>query len=49
MKKNLLLIGIIWAILTVICLGSISNYDPDNANGTTQTSNIIYSLIVLLF
>ena len=49
MKKNLLLIGIIWAILTVICLGSISNYDPDNANGTTQTSNIIYSLIVFQF
>jgi len=44
-KKNILLIGIIWSILTAICIGVITGHDP---NKTTNPAHV-NALIALLF
>jgi hypothetical protein len=48
MKKNILLIGIIWTILTVMFLIIISGYDPIESS-VSEYQNTIYALIVFQF
>tara|TARA_B110000196_G_C21053254_1_gene618485 strand:+ start:75 stop:1133 length:1059 start_codon:yes stop_codon:yes gene_type:complete len=48
MKKNILLIGIIWTILTVLCMAIISGYDPIESS-VSEYQNTIYALIVFQF
>jgi predicted HTH transcriptional regulator len=48
MQKNILVIGIIWSILTVICLVIITGYDPIKSN-TTEYANTIFALTIFQF
>ena len=45
MKKNILLIGIIWSILTAICIGIIAGHDPNKAS----TPAHVNAILALLF
>jgi len=48
MKKDILAIGIIWAILTVIVLMIVSGYDPIES-GVTESQNTILALMIFQF
>jgi len=48
MKKKILGIGVIWSVLTVMCLGIISTYNPDTS-GVTEIQNAVFAVMILLF
>ena len=48
MRKDVLVIGIIWAILSVIVLMIVSGHDPIEP-GVTEFKNTIYALLVFQF